>query len=76
MKDIKNTKSKYTIEGDAAFDEVLDEHLEHVVETVKNSVFAKDILAVVLGGGYGRGEGEYLEVLEAERSSTMTWIFL
>ena len=40
-----------------AFDKRLDEHLEHITETVKNSVFAKDIAALVLGGGYGRGEG-------------------
>ena len=50
-------KSKYTVKGDAAFDERLDEYLEHVTETVKNSVFSKDVAALLLGGGYGRGEG-------------------
>jgi hypothetical protein len=54
---MKKSKSKYTIKGNAAFDKVLDAHLEHIAETVKNSAFSKDVAAIMLGGGYGRGEG-------------------
>lgn len=50
-------KSRYAPEGDAAFDEMLDKHLEEIAGAVRQSGVAGDIAAVILGGGYGRGEG-------------------
>lgn len=50
-------KSRYAPEGDAAFDKMLDKHLEEIAEAVRLSAVGGDIAAVVLGGGYGRGEG-------------------
>lgn len=50
-------KSKYTVYGDAAFDAMLDKHLAAVAAAIAASAVAGDIAAVVLGGGYGHGEG-------------------
>ncbi|MDD5697232.1 MAG: hypothetical protein PHH77_01330 [Victivallaceae bacterium] len=50
-------KSKYTVYGDAAFDAMLDKCLDTVVAAVSAAQVSRDIAAVVLGGGYGRGEG-------------------
>jgi len=50
-------KSKYAPEGDAAFDKMLDKHLGEIAETIGKSEVSGDIAAVILGGGYGRGEG-------------------
>ncbi|MFA6716661.1 MAG: hypothetical protein WCS27_14870 [Victivallaceae bacterium] len=36
---------------------MLDGYLSAIAETVKTSGFARSIAAIVLGGGYGRGEG-------------------
>ena len=49
--------SRYTLKGDAAFDKMLDKHLLDISEAVKTSAVSDDIVAIVLGGGYGRGEG-------------------
>jgi hypothetical protein len=54
-------KSKYAPEGDAAFDKMLDKHLEEIADAVRHSGVAADIAAVILGGGYGRGEGGVLK---------------
>jgi len=50
-------QSRYTLKGDAAFDKMLDKHLIDISEAVKQSDISEDIAAIVLGGGYGRGEG-------------------
>jgi hypothetical protein len=50
-------ESKYTLRGDAAFDEMLDKCLASVAEAVEDSGVSDSIAAIVLGGGYGRGEG-------------------
>ena len=50
-------KSRYTLKGDAAFDEMLDGYLHDISEAVKSLDISKDIAALILGGGYGRGEG-------------------
>ena len=54
-------KSKYAPEGDAAFDKMLDGYLDEISEAIRQSEFSGDISAVVLGGGYGRGEGGVFE---------------
>lgn len=60
-------KSKYTLMGDAAFDEMLDKHLSDISDAVKKSVVSKDIVALVLGGGYGRGEGGVFETSAGQK---------
>ena len=50
-------KSRYALKGDAAFDEMLDKYLKDISETVEQSDVSEDIAGIVLGGGYGRGEG-------------------
>ncbi len=49
--------SKYTIYGDDAFDRKIDSLLGIVVERVVDTVGRKNLVALALGGGYGRGEG-------------------
>ena len=60
-------KSKYTLNGDAAFDKMLDQHLGNISEAIKKSNINKDIVALVLGGGYGRGEGGVFETSDGQK---------
>ncbi|MDD5596613.1 MAG: hypothetical protein PHV82_01630 [Victivallaceae bacterium] len=60
-------QSRYTLNGDAAFDEMLDGYLAAIAEAVKMSGFARSIAAIVLGGGYGRGEGGVLVDVNGEK---------
>lgn len=48
---------KYTVQGSPAFDALLDSHMEQIADAVYASKFSKHWKAVVLLGGYGRGEG-------------------
>lgn len=50
-------QSKYTLKGDAAFDALLDKYFDSIAAAVKKSEVGGSIAAIVLGGGYGRGEG-------------------
>jgi hypothetical protein len=50
-------KSRYTVKGDELFDQMLDKFLDRISKAVEDSEFSKEIAAVILGGGYGRGEG-------------------
>lgn len=59
--------SRYTLKGDAAFDKMLDKHLTDISEAVKNSDVSDDIVAIVLGGGYGRGEGGVFETPDGQK---------
>ena len=52
--------SKYTVYGDDAFDRKIDSLLEIVTGRVLDTVGRKNLAALVLGGGYGRGEGGVL----------------
>ena len=60
-------KSRYTLKGDAAFDKMLDKYLEDISEAVEQSSVSKDIAAIVLGGGYGRGEGGVFETVDGQK---------
>jgi hypothetical protein len=48
---------KYTVSGDAELDSLIDTQLLGIVEAVRAAVPQREIVALVLGGGYGRGEG-------------------
>ena len=50
-------KSRYALKADAAFDKMLDKYLADISEAVEHSDVSGDIAGIVLGGGYGRGEG-------------------
>lgn len=60
-------KSKYALKADAAFDEMLDKQLTAISEALKKTAVSKDIAAVVLGGGYGRGEGGVFETPDGRK---------
>ena len=50
-------KSRYTVYGSSQ----LDERIDADMETIRKSIFPifepQDLRAIILGGGYGRGEG-------------------
>ncbi|MDP1835574.1 MAG: hypothetical protein Q8K75_06540 [Chlamydiales bacterium] len=48
---------KYTVQGSAEFEQQVDSDLQRVVDAIHSLPQAKSVLAVVLAGGYGRGEG-------------------
>jgi len=60
-------KSRYTLKGDAAFDEMLDKYLLDISEAVKKLAGSEGIAALVLGGGYGRGEGGVFESSDGQK---------
>lgn len=49
--------SKYTVKGSPELDSLIDAHMERIAEAVKSSACADNYTAIVLLGGYGRGEG-------------------
>jgi hypothetical protein len=59
--------SRYTLKGDAAFDKMLDKYLNDISEAVKKNDVSEDIAAVILGGGYGRGEGGVFETSDGQK---------
>lgn len=59
--------SRYTLKGDAAFDKMLDKHLVDISEAVKKSAVSENIVALVLGGGYGRGEGGVFKAADGQK---------
>lgn len=48
---------KYSVKGSAAFDAKIDAHMERIADAAYASKFSRHWKAVVLLGGYGRGEG-------------------
>lgn len=52
--------SKYTLSGSQEFDNLIDNQLKQIKEEILNLIPACDIVAILLGGGYGRGEGGVL----------------
>ncbi len=48
---------KYTLTGSKEFDELVDEQLALITEEILKLIPEEDIAAILLGGGYGRGEG-------------------
>lgn len=51
---------KYTLTGSTEFDSLIDKQLELITEEILNLIPQQDIAAILLGGGYGRGEGGVL----------------
>ncbi len=51
---------KYTLTGSKEFDSLIDQQLTLVRDEILNLIPADDIVAILLGGGYGRGEGGVL----------------
>lgn len=49
--------SKYTVSGGEEIDRVIDSHMKTLVSETLNVAGADTLSAIVLGGGYGRGEG-------------------
>ncbi|MFA7056200.1 MAG: hypothetical protein WC155_01390 [Candidatus Cloacimonadales bacterium] len=49
--------SKYTLSGSQEFDNLIDNQLKQIKEEILNLIPPCDIVAILLGGGYGRGEG-------------------
>ncbi len=48
---------KYSVHGSPKFDALIDAHMERIVEVVYGSIYSKHWKALVLFGGYGRGDG-------------------
>jgi hypothetical protein len=58
----KNNLSKYTVYGTNAIDKDIENHLKNISNRVSQIFRNYDLIALVLGGGYGKGEGGvYLE---------------
>lgn len=48
---------KYSVKGSPAFDALVDQHMQQIADEVWTSSYSKHWKALVLLGGYGRGEG-------------------
>ncbi len=51
---------KYTLTGSQEFDQLIDQQLVLVKDEILKIIPSQDIAAILLGGGYGRGEGGVL----------------
>ena len=59
-------RSKYTFVYDPHIESLLDESLKQIVREVQQDPCAKHLKYLVLGGGYGRGEGGILKKQNGE----------
>ena len=50
-------KNRYTVYGTREFDQKIDDDMHIIAEAVAGGISGNQIAAVILGGGYGRGEG-------------------
>ncbi len=57
---------KYTPYNSIYIDTLIDSHMKRIIEEVLNAVPHDYIKAIILGGGYGRGEGGILHEAENE----------
>jgi hypothetical protein len=57
---IVNTEQRFTIDGSAALEQQLTELCDEVLAGVQKIVPSKLLQMLVLGGGYGRGQGGVL----------------
>lgn len=48
---------KYSVKGSPAFDALIDQHMKRIADEVWTSSYSRHWKALVLLGGYGRGEG-------------------
>ena len=48
---------KYSVNGSVEFDELIDQHMKRISDVLYSSIYSKHWKALVLLGGYGRGEG-------------------
>lgn len=58
---------RYTVEGDESLDVLIEQQLTSITAAVLNELPRENIVALVLGGGYGRGEGGALKTREGLR---------
>jgi hypothetical protein len=58
---------RYTVLGDEALDSLIEKQLASITASVLNELPRENIVALVLGGGYGRGEGGALQSPEGLR---------
>lgn len=62
-----SSKPRFTIDGSAALENVLSEACRKVLAGVQEIVPSGRLEGLVLGGGYGRGQGGVLQTAEGER---------
>src|SRR4051794_37699748 len=58
---------RFTMDGDDALEKHLTRGCEQVLSGVRGLIPAHKLEAVLLGGGYGRGEGGVLRTSEGDR---------
>lgn len=56
----------YSLYGSDAFDQKMDAMLSHIRNRFETEIDCSDISALILAGGYGRGEGGVLKIAETE----------
>jgi hypothetical protein len=75
---IANTEQRFTIDGSAALEQQLTELCDEVLAGVQKIVPSKLLQMLVLGGGYGRGQGGVLrtEAGDAPYNDLEFYVFL
>lgn len=62
-----SVRPRFTLDGDAALEEHLSVTCERIAAGLRGLLPAAQLEAVLLGGGYGRGEGGVLRLPEGDR---------
>jgi hypothetical protein len=73
-----HTRQRFTIDGSQALEKHLAEVCDHVLEGVQELIPARKLDALVLGGGYGRGQGGVLRMagVDAPYNDMEFYVFL